>query len=273
MPDILEAFFANWLVYTYRAFTTLAILYLIYSLHKYRSATVKQMSARLRRESVEALAVAINFKDKFTAAHVRRVQIYAEGVAELMCCPEPVRLALHDGALLHDVGKIGVPEEILLKPGKLTREEFATMKLHTIIGAQIVSRIKFPYPLSNVVRYHHERWDGTGYPEGLKGKTIPICARILAVVDCYDALREDRPYRKGMSRQDAIDTILMGAGTHYDPEIVGHFLTHLPRFEAQIQAERANTASEFGIIEMPSMPEAGLNCLPAAGVAEREVSH
>ncbi|HEY0545737.1 MAG TPA: HD domain-containing phosphohydrolase, partial [Pyrinomonadaceae bacterium] len=146
---------------------------------------------KAHHEMVEALAVAINAKDEVTHEHVLRVQIYSAGVARLLGCSDTEVDALKAGALLHDIGKIAVPDYILNKPGKLTAAEFEKMKMHTIIGAQILGRVEFPYPVVPVVRHHHERWDGKGYPDGLSAENIPLTARILSVVDCFDAVRED----------------------------------------------------------------------------------
>src|SRR5919108_271726 len=147
----------------------------------------------------------------------RRVQIYAEGLGQLFKLSEAEIEALKAGALLHDIGKLAVPDHILNKPGKLTEAEFERMKIHTTVGAQILERVGFPYPVVPIVRYHHERWDGGGYPEGLKGEEIPLTARILSVVDCFDSAREDRPYRRGMTPEEAINYVLEESGKTYDP--------------------------------------------------------
>lgn len=221
------------------------------------------------RETIEALAVTINAKDEVTHEHVLRVQIYATGVARLLGCTESEIEALKAGALLHDIGKIGVPDTVLNKPGKLTAEEFAQMKRHTIIGAKIIGRVEFPYQVTPIVRSHHERWDGKGYPDGLKSEDIPLTARILSVADCFDAVREDRPYRKGMTREQAVELIMQGSGTQYDPRIVGVFLTHLPEFEAEIQAHRDAPAPGFDIEDSEELlSEAACAVAPAAGFAE-----
>src|SRR5437868_2397515 len=130
------------------------------------------------------------------------------------------------------------------------------MKAHTIIGGQILGRVEFPYPIVPVVRHHHERWDGKGYPDGLKAEEIPITARILSVVDCFDAVREDRQYRKGMTRQEAINLILQGRGSQYDPTIVDTFIAHLKEFESEIQAHRNMPVPTFGIEPNEELSEA-----------------
>jgi diguanylate cyclase (GGDEF)-like protein/putative nucleotidyltransferase with HDIG domain len=189
----------------------------------------------LHLRTIEALAIAIDAKDEVTHDHVHRVQIYATGLARLFGLTDPEIEALKAGALLHDIGKLAVPDYILNKPDKLTPGEFDKMKVHTIVGAEILSRVEFPYPVVPVVRHHHERWDGRGYPDGLCGEQIPITARILSVVDCFDAVREDRQYRKAMTRDQAIQLIESSSGTMYDPAVVRAFIDHLPQFEAEIR--------------------------------------
>ncbi|MGA9997608.1 MAG: HD domain-containing phosphohydrolase [Pyrinomonadaceae bacterium] len=220
------------------------------------------------RETIEALAVAINAKDKVTHEHVLRVQIYAAGVARLLGCTDAEIEALRAGALLHDIGKIAVPDYILTKPGKLTAAEFEKMKLHTLVGAQVLGRVEFPYPVVPVVRHHHERWDGKGYPDGLAGEDIPLTARIISVVDCFDAVREDRQYRRGMTRQEAVDYIMSGSGTQYDPHVVGTFITHLPEFEAEILAMRNQPLPTFGIEPPEELSEIARLIAPAAGLSQ-----
>ena len=180
---------------------------------------------RVYLKTIETLATAIDAKDEVTHGHIRRVQIAAVGLArELGVTDEQTLKAIEAAALLHDTGKIAVPEHILNKPGKLTPAEFEKMKLHAAIGAEILSPIDFPYPVVPIVRHHHENWDGTGYPDGIKGTAIPIGARILSVVDCFDALTSDRPYRRRMPDDVAVQILLERRGKMYDPLVVDAFL-------------------------------------------------
>jgi diguanylate cyclase (GGDEF)-like protein/putative nucleotidyltransferase with HDIG domain len=195
----------------------------------------------LHLRTIEALAIAIDAKDEVTHDHVHRVQTYATGLGRVLGLSEPEIEALKAGALLHDIGKLAVPDYILNKPDKLTPAEFEKMKIHTIVGAEILSRVAFPYPVVPVVRHHHERWDGRGYPDGLRGDQIPMTARILSVVDCFDAVREDRQYRKAMTRDQAIELIKSSSGTMYDPHVVRLFIEYLPTFEAEIKQQRRET--------------------------------
>ena len=148
----------------------------------------------------------------------------------------PELRALHAGALLHDIGKLAVPEYILNKPGKLTEAEFAKMKIHPTVGGDILKRVNFPYPVEDIVRYHHEKWDGSGYPKGLKGEAIPLVARIISVVDFYDATRCDRPYRKGMKREESLALLRSMAGTAFDPKVVHMFIEHVEEFDRLIDS-------------------------------------
>ncbi|MFB3852777.1 MAG: HD domain-containing phosphohydrolase [Vicinamibacterales bacterium] len=175
--------------------------------------------------TVETLAAAIDAKDQIAHGHIRRVQHYAVRLARALGMTSESDLkAIEAAALLHDMGKLSVPEFILNKPGRLTAGEYERIKLHAEIGATILSQIKFPYPVVPIVRHHHENWDGTGYPDGMAGENIPIGARILAVVDCYDALTSDRPYRLALSSEQALRIIVERRGTMYDPRVVDAFL-------------------------------------------------
>lgn len=198
-----------------------------------KAREAEEMS-RLHLATVEALATAIDAKDQTSHCHVRRVEIFTEGLGRLLGLAEQEISALRAGALLHDIGKLAVPDHILNKPGSLTPAEFEKTKIHTVVGAEILERVNFPYPVIPIVKHHHERWDGCGYPDGLKGEQIPITARIMSVVDCFDSVREDRPFRVGMSREDAISLLRKGSGTHFDPHIVALFVKNLSQFEIEI---------------------------------------
>lgn len=215
----------------------IAASYATYRIYFERVAEKTREAAEMSRihlATVEALATAIDAKDQTTHCHVRRVQHYCARMGELMGLSTNEIKALRAGAMLHDVGKLAVPDHILNKPGKLTHAEFEKMKIHTSVGAQILERVGFPYPVVPIVRYHHEQWDGGGYPEALRGEEIPLTARILSVVDCFDSSREDRPFRKGRTFVEACALLQRGAGKHFDPQVVGLFLAHLPEFEKEI---------------------------------------
>ena len=190
---------------------------------------------RLYLSTIETLATAIDAKDQITHGHIRRVQHFAIGLANKMGIKDDIHIrAIEAAALLHDMGKLAVPDHILNKPGPLSAAEFAKMKSHASIGADILSAIDFPYPVVPIVRHHHENWDGGGYPDGLKGTEIPIGARILSVVDCFDALTSDRPYRPRLSDRVALDVLRERRGIMYDPLVVDTFIEHYPTFAREI---------------------------------------
>ena len=176
--------------------------------------------ASLNMRTIEALALAIEAKDHTTHTHLQRVRTYAIEIAKEIGLSSDEIEALRAAALLHDIGKLAVPEHIINKPGRLTPEEFEKMKVHPLVGAEILERVAFPYPVAPIVRSHHERWDGSGYPAGLAGEEIPIGARILAVVDCLDALASDRQYRPAMPLDQAMRQVKERADTWFDPKIV-----------------------------------------------------
>src|ERR1044071_8697072 len=238
VPFVLELIYGTFLL-PYLLLTPVSILatYLLHRGAKTRlQAKTNEIEAlsHLHLATAEALATAIDAKDQTTHCHVRRVQIYAAGMGEVFGLPANEIAALKAGALLHDIGKLAVPPHILNKPGPLTPAEFEKMKIHTVVGAQILGRVDFPYPVIPIVRHHHEQWDGRGYPDRLRGEQIPITARIISVVDCFDSIREDRPFRRGMTFDEATALLRRGAGIHFDPVVVEQFIKNLPRFEAEI---------------------------------------
>ena len=180
--------------------------------------------ADLYLATIKSLALAIDAKDQYTHQHILRVQRYAVAAAKHLGLTGGELEAINTGALLHDIGKLGVPEYVLLKPGRLTDEEFAKIKQHPEIGAAILDPVEFPWPVLPVVRSHHEKWDGTGYPDGLAGDAIPRTARILAVADVYDALTSSRSYRNAWTHERACEVIKKDRGTHFDPVIADAFL-------------------------------------------------
>jgi putative nucleotidyltransferase with HDIG domain len=197
--------------------------------------------------TIKALAMAIDAKDQVTHGHIRRVQVYAVGLAQALgVSDEPTLKGIEAGALLHDTGKIAVPEHILNKPGKLSAQEYERMKTHVTIGADILSGIEFPYPVIPYVRHHHENWDGTGYPDGLKGEEIPLGARILSVVDCFDALTSDRPYRRALSIEAALDILRERSGSMYDAAVVTKFIEVYPQLTAMLAGDVAGPGAEAG---------------------------
>jgi putative nucleotidyltransferase with HDIG domain len=194
--------------------------------------------------TIETLAMAIDAKDQITHGHIRRVQAYAVGLAQRVgIVDDSLIRAIEAASLLHDTGKLAVPEYILNKPGRLTPAEFEKMKLHASVGADILSAIDFPYPVVPIVRHHHENWDGSGYPDGLKGTDIPIGARILSIVDCFDALTSDRPYRPRLSHSAAIEILIQRRGSMYDPLIVDTFIKVHEQIEPALTGNKPPTAA------------------------------
>jgi diguanylate cyclase (GGDEF)-like protein/putative nucleotidyltransferase with HDIG domain len=186
----------------------------------------------LHMRTIEGLALAIDAKDHVTHDHLHRVRIYASEIAKELKLGRLDSDALDAAALLHDIGKLAVPDHIISKPGRLTPEEFEKMKIHPIVGADILERVSFPYPVAPIVRSHHEKWDGTGYPDGLKGEEIPIGARILAAVDCLDAVASDRQYRKALPLDEAMNLIVKESGKSYDPKVVEILASRYRELEA-----------------------------------------
>ena len=201
---------------------------------------------------IEALARAMTARDWLTHRHAQRVQRYAVALAGEAGIGDDLLIeALDTAALLHDIGKLAIPDRLLQKPGPLTRDEYDLVKQHATIGADILSAVAFSHSLVLIVRHHHENWDGTGHPDGLRDESIPIGARVLAIVDCYDALTSDRPYRRALSHDSAVGMIRERCGTMYDPEIADTFLRIVRGLRSAPATERAGRAQAHA----PCRPE------------------
>jgi len=216
-------------------------------------------TAALHLRTIESLALAIEAKDHTTHDHLQRVQVYAMELGKELNLKENELEALRAASLLHDIGKIAVPEHIICKPGKLTPEEFEKMKVHPVVGAEILARAQFPYPVVPMVRSHHEKWDGSGYPDGLKGTEIPIGARILSAVDCLDALASDRQYRRALPLGKAMDMVAEQSGKSFDPEVVRILKDRYIELEQRARGAKAEsfTLSTDIKIERGAAPAAG----------------
>jgi diguanylate cyclase (GGDEF)-like protein/putative nucleotidyltransferase with HDIG domain len=240
-------------------------VYIIYSAYRFYLGSLKEetlhaqnMSA-LHLRTIEALALAIDAKDQTTHDHLRRVHVYATEIAKELNLSDLELEAIQAAAILHDIGKLAVPEHIVSKPGRLTPEEFEKMKIHPVVGAEILERVQFPYPVAPIVRSHHEKWDGTGYPDGLAGEAIPIGARILSTVDCFDALASDRQYRKAVPLDRAMSMVAEQAGTSFDPKIVEIMQRRYGELEAEARRMPLRVAglSTEAIVTRGERPAAG----------------
>jgi diguanylate cyclase (GGDEF)-like protein len=228
-----------------------APLYLTYRSYKIYLGRIEdeqrhvQEVSDLHLATIEALALAIDAKDRTGKSHIRRVQVFAAGLAKAIGMSENEIRGVKTAALLHDIGKLAVPEHILSKPGPLTQEEFQKIRIHPQVGAEIIAGVPFPYPVAPLILSHHERWDGKGYPAGMKGEEIPAGARILAVVDYFDALTSERPYHKAMSDEGAIGLLRQEAGKALDPNLVQMFVDNMDelRSEAETTSDTVRTLS------------------------------
>lgn len=210
--------------------------------------------------TIEALALAVDAKDQITHGHIRRVQVYTVELAKRLGVRDERQLkAIETAALLHDMGKLAIPEHILNKPGKLTSAEFDKMKRHADIGADLLSSVKFPYPVVPIVRHHHENWDGKGYPSGISGTDIPLGARILSVVDCFDALTSDRPYRPRLTPDEAFDILRQRRGNMYDPLVVDAFIGAYQELAPLATEAGLQARSLIGEGTFASEPDSALN--------------
>jgi diguanylate cyclase (GGDEF)-like protein/putative nucleotidyltransferase with HDIG domain len=259
----------NSLVEWQTSLLVLPAVYLIYhSYHLYLAKLqnekrhVEEM-ANLHLRTIEALALAIEAKDHTTHEHLQRVRVYAAEVGKELKISQGELEALQAAALLHDIGKLAVPEHIISKPGRLTPEEFEKMKIHPIVGAEILERVRFPYPVAPIVRAHHEKWDGTGYPFGLKGLEIPIGARILSAVDFLDAMASDRQYRRAIPLHDVMERLRLESGKAFDPDVVAVMQRRYVEMEAMARGHAVHV--EWSKLSTDMKVERGLQ--PAAGFA------
>lgn len=210
--------------------------------HRHHSKEIDELHLR----TIETLALAIGARDREMSRHLERVQVYAVELGKALGLSRNEQEGLKAAALLHDIGKLGVPEHIISKPGRLTPEEFEKMRVHPMVGAEILQRAEFPYPVVEYVRHHHERWDGSGYPDGLKGEAIPIGARILTVVDCLDALASDRQYRRAIPVEQAVEQMAADSGKQFDPRIFALLRKHYQRWERRLATTRTQREEALG---------------------------
>ncbi|HEX5474231.1 MAG TPA: HD domain-containing phosphohydrolase [Vicinamibacterales bacterium] len=280
---------ATWLVgMSGHWFAPLAVapLYLTYRTYKIYLGRIEDEQrhvhemADLHLATIEALALAIDAKDQLSQSHIRRVQLYAAAVARALGMPENDIQGVKTAALLHDIGKLAVPEHILSKPGPLTPEEFQKIRAHPKVGADIISAVPFPYPVAPLILSHHERWDGKGYPSGLKGEEIPLGARILSVVDYFDAIMAERPYHKAMTFDAAIGLLQQEAGKGLDPIVVSSFIDLLPSLQDEATKLEISMRSKPVESELPQTgrPATGLvpepskkNVFEDIALAHREI--
>ena len=248
---------------------TLIVLPVLYVVFKSYRLYLRQLEgqkayaeemASLHLRTIEALALAIEAKDQTTGEHLRRVQVYAREIGKDLGLTEDERIGLQAASILHDIGKLAVPDYIISKPGRLTPEEFEKMKIHPIVGAEILETIHFPYPVVPIVRAHHEKWDGSGYPFGLKGEEIPIGARILTCVDCFDALASDRQYRRALPLDAALELVQAESGKSFDPRVVAVLSERYLKLEQMAGDEPAGESKRLSTemrIVRGAAPDAG----------------
>jgi len=271
---------ANFIGTHYGWFTELLLIPMVYTVYRAYRAQMAMIRDRERhaaeteallKRTIEGLAMAIEAKDHGTHNHLMRVRVYVSELGRIMGLAPSLMQALFTAAFLHDIGKLAVPEHIINKPGKLTPEEFQKMKIHPVVGADMLERVQFPYPVVPIVRSHHEAWDGSGYPDGLRGEEIPIGARILTVVDCFDALASERPYRKALSTDEAMAVVKSKAGTQFDPAIVQLLEQHYPEMEKlarQHCSEMVPLNTEVSV-QRGAAPAAGFQQSPQASGADK----
>jgi diguanylate cyclase (GGDEF)-like protein/putative nucleotidyltransferase with HDIG domain len=256
-----------------------APIYLTYRTYKVYRGRIEdgqrhvQQTSDLHLATIEALARAIDAKDQNAQTHIRRVQTYAARLATAAGLSPAETQCVKTAALLHDIGKLAVPEHILSKPGPLTQEEFQKIRTHPEVGAEIIAGVPFPYPVAPIIRSHHERWDGKGYPVGLKGEQIPVGARILTIVDYYDAITTERPYHRALPRESALALLRHESGLALDPMLVRVFIELLPTLIAEDDAEaEAMQAMNAQAVHGHAEPAEGAAAGPAPNTAFENIS-
>ena len=263
---------------------TFAPIYLTYRTYKVYMGRIEderrhvQQTSDLHLATIEALARAIDAKDQPTQSHIRRVQFYAAGLARAAGLSADEIQGVKTAALLHDIGKLAVPEHILSKPGPLTQEEFQKIRIHPQIGAEIIAAVPFPYPVAPLILSHHERWDGKGYPQGLVGEEIPIGARILTIVDYYDAVTTERPYHRALKPESAMAILRHEAGRALDPKLVALFAELLPGLISEYASveDAADAPAEAAPVDRRRPAGSGLapmggNAFENIALAHREI--
>jgi putative nucleotidyltransferase with HDIG domain len=216
--------------------------------------------ASLNMRTIETLALAIEAKDHTTGDHLQRVRVYAMELGKDLGLSPAEMQALQAASVLHDIGKLAVPEHIISKPGKLTPEEFEKMKIHPIVGSEIIEQVRFPYPVAPIVRSHHEKWDGSGYPDGISGEAIPIGARILSAVDCLDALASDRQYRRALPLDEAMAHVARDSGKAFDPRVVAALQARYIELEQLARSQKPEERPKLSLdikVERGAAPDAG----------------
>lgn len=274
------AAFANFIGDHYGWLTSMLLIPMVYTVYRAYCAQMAMIRDReqhiveteaLHLRTIEGLAMAIEAKDRNTHRHLMRVRVYVSELGKLMGLDDSQMKALVTASFLHDIGKLAVPEHIINKPGKLTPEEFDKMKIHPVVGADILERVRFPYPVVPIVRSHHESWDGSGYPDGLRGEQIPIGARILTAVDCFDALASERPYRRAMPIDEAMAMVESRAGIQFDPAVVRLLAEHFQELERLANEETGAIAplnTDF-LVARGEAPGAGFAPEPEAPSSSR----
>ncbi len=254
------------------------LMYRSYHLYLGKLETEKKHAeqvSNLHLRTIEALALAIEAKDQTTGEHLQRVRVYAMELAKNLGLSEDETEALRAASVLHDIGKLAVPEHIISKPGKLTPEEFDKMKIHPIVGAEILEQVDFPYPVVPIVRAHHEKWDGSGYPNGLVGDAIPMGARILAAVDCLDALASDRQYRKALPLDEAMAKVVSESGKAFDPSVVAILHRRYIELEKMANEQPMQSPPKLSTdikVARGAAPDAGFAESVESGIAHSRIS-